>query len=86
MFRRPSPEEQRAYIDGRADVQAAKELFPVGSYVFLTTTKQYGIVDGHTLVDDAPALRVHGIGVVPVAELRQLTEQEINERSKTSDE
>ena len=69
---RPSPD---AFKD-EAYEKAVRD-FPVGSWVYLTVTKQLGVVNEVRATPDGPSLRVHAIGTVPVRELRLATEEEI---------
>lgn len=51
--------------------------FPVGEWVYITTTRQIGVVEEVRESGDGPLVKVHLIGSIPVAELRRATPEEI---------
>lgn len=51
--------------------------YPVDSWVYINTTKQLGVVEEVRPTPDGPRLKVRGVGSVPIEDLRQATEEEI---------
>jgi hypothetical protein len=74
MLRKELEEESEALRDARAK-------FPNETWVYLLETKQFGTVDNLFESQDGVIVRVHGMGAVPIKELRKATDQEIAARS-----
>lgn len=53
--------------------------FPVDSWVYINTTKQLSTVEEVRPSPDGPRLKLHGIGSIPVDELRAATDEEISQ-------
>ena len=56
--------------------------YPIGSWVYIESTKQFGIVEDVRASADGPRLRIRGIGSVPVEDLRTATEEEMRSREE----
>lgn len=67
------------------ELLAAREKFPIGSWVKLIDKRaggQLGVIEEVKNTADGPALRLLGIGLVPVAEVTFPTEEEIRKREE----
>jgi hypothetical protein len=67
--------EQKSFTD--KDYEDACVQYPKQSFVFLTETKQIGIVEDVKDTADGPAVKVFNIGLVPIGEVKNATEDQI---------
>ncbi len=69
---------EREFSDESEALKAAKMIYPNTSWVYLTESKQYGIVSNCVDSADGVLVQIADIGLVPIAELRTTTAEEMN--------
>lgn len=67
--------EKTSFTD--KDYEDACVKYPKQSFVFLTETRQIGIVEDVKDTADGPAVKVFNIGLVPISEIDNATEEQI---------